>query len=152
MLSRKEPGRERPMIFSASESLVSAIGDGANLMPHQTVANRRMISQRSCQVSAEWVKTSWSTWCFLLSHDRRCIRNGALSALFRGLGDSALPRSRTSSIEPRQLLALTASSLHCRDSVRLQSYIPCPDEPASTPVRDPGRTLSSSAQLDELQK
>ena len=37
------------------------------------------------------------------------------------------------------LLALTARSLHCRDSVRLQSYFHRPDEPVSTPPRDPDR-------------
>jgi len=34
-------------------------------------------------------------------------------------------------------MALTARSLHCRDSVRLQSYFHRPDEPVSTPARDP---------------
>jgi len=33
-------------------------------------------------------------------------------------------------------MALTARSLHCRGSVRLQSYIPCANWPVSTPARD----------------
>ena len=36
--------------------------------------------------------------------------------------------------------ALTARSLHCRNSVRLQGYFPRPDEPVSTPVLDPEET------------
>jgi hypothetical protein len=34
-------------------------------------------------------------------------------------------------------MALTARSLHCRDSVRLQSYFHRPYEPVSMPARDP---------------
>jgi len=40
------------------------------------------------------------------------------------------------------LLALTARSLHCRGSVRLQSYFHRPGEAVSTPARDPKLTLS----------
>jgi hypothetical protein len=39
-------------------------------------------------------------------------------------------------------LYLTARSLHCRDSVRLQSYFHRPDEPVSTPARAPNQTRS----------
>jgi hypothetical protein len=35
------------------------------------------------------------------------------------------------------LVALTARSLHCSGSVRLQSYFLRPDEPVSMPARDP---------------
>ena len=48
-------------------------------------------------------------------------------------------------------MAQTARSLHCRDSVRLQSYFHRPDEPVSTPARDPqlpsGLTHQRSATL-----
>jgi hypothetical protein len=37
-------------------------------------------------------------------------------------------------------------------SVRKQRYLPRPDRPAGIRASDPGRTLGSSAQLDELQK
>jgi hypothetical protein len=38
-------------------------------------------------------------------------------------------------------MALIARSLHCSGAVRLQSNIPCSDEPVSTPVRDPDPTF-----------
>ena len=38
------------------------------------------------------------------------------------------------------LMALTARSLHCRDSVRLHSYFHRTGEPVSTPARDPDLT------------
>jgi hypothetical protein len=53
----------------------------------------------------------------------------------------AQQRRPPQSLQPRcerPLLALTARSLHCRDSVRLQSYFQRPDEPVGTPARDPG--------------
>jgi hypothetical protein len=39
------------------------------------------------------------------------------------------------------LMALTARSLHCRDSVRLHSYFHRTGEPVSTPARDPKRIV-----------
>jgi hypothetical protein len=42
---------------------------------------------------------------------------------------------------PFPVMALTARSLHCSGSVRLQSYFHRPDEPAGMPVHDPIPTL-----------
>ena len=42
------------------------------------------------------------------------------------------------------LMALTARSLHCRDSVRLQSYFHRPDEPVSTPLVTQPRHAATS--------
>jgi hypothetical protein len=44
----------------------------------------------------------------------------------------------------RLLVALTARSLRCRDTVRLQCYVHRPDEPVSMPARDPNQTCALS--------
>jgi len=45
-------------------------------------------------------------------------------------------------------LALTARSLHCRGSVRLQSYFHRPGEAVSTPARDPEQSWAPGACCD----
>ena len=51
-------------------------------------------------------------------------------------------------LRPCRFLALTARSLHCRDSVRLQSYFHRPDEPVRTPARDPKQTRCRELRAD----
>jgi len=55
------------------------------------------------------------------------------------LGRAAVARSAASQFAGAECpeLALTARSLYCRDSVRLQSYFHRPDEYVSMPALDP---------------
>src|SRR5262245_36149139 len=49
-------------------------------------------------------------------------------------------------------MALTARSLHCRDSVRLQCYFPVPDQRVSMPARDLGHWRSGGGLTKALRR